>query len=252
MSSDNHPAVATRDLVCEGVVAGYGGAPVINGVSITATGGRILAVVGPNGAGKSTLLRALLGLVRVREGRVLLGGKDITNKPLEELSRIGVGYVPQGEDVFDTLSVSENLNMGGFILQRKQREERVDAVMEIFPALRSLSRRYGGTLSGGERKMVAFARVLMPDPAVLLLDEPTAGMSGELTSVLLEQQVVMLAGLGKAVILVEQKAEAALKVANDAVVLVGGTIVLAGTGKEILEDDRVGEIFLGKHVGGVA
>jgi ABC-type branched-subunit amino acid transport system ATPase component len=252
MSSDNQPAVTAQDLVCEGVVAGYLGAPVINGVSITAAGGRILAVVGPNGAGKSTLLRALLGLVRVREGRVLLGGKDITNKPLEELSRIGVGYVPQGEDVFDTLSVIENLDMGGFILPRKQREERVNAVMEIFPTLRSLSRRYGGTLSGGERKMVAFARVLMPDPAVLLLDEPTAGMSGELTSILLEQQVVMLAGLGKAVVLVEQKAEAALKVANDAVVLVGGTIVLAGTGKEILEDDRVGEIFLGKHVGGVA
>ena len=252
MSLDNHSASATQELLCEGVVAGYGGAPVINGVSITAAGGRILAVVGPNGAGKSTLLRAVLGLVRVREGRVLLGGKEITNKPLEELSRIGVGYVPQGEDVFDTLSVRENLDMGGFILQRKQREERVDAVMEIFPALRSLSRRYGGTLSGGERKMVAFARVLMPDPTVLLLDEPTAGMSGELTSILLEQQVVMLAGLGKAVVLVEQKAEAALKVANDAVVLVGGTIVLAGSGKEILEDNRVGEIFLGKHVGGVA
>ncbi|HUZ41949.1 MAG TPA: ABC transporter ATP-binding protein [Acidimicrobiales bacterium] len=249
---DDSLAVATQDLVCEGVVAGYGGAPVINGISVTAAGGRILAVVGPNGAGKSTLLRALLGLIRVREGRVLLGGKDITNKPLEELSRIGVGYVPQGEDVFDTLSVSENLDMGGFILPRKQREERVDAVMEIFPALRSLTRRYGGTLSGGERKMVAFARVLMPDPTVLLLDEPTAGMSGELTSILLEQQVVMLAGLGKAVVLVEQKAEAALKVANDAVVLVGGTIVLAGSGKEILEDNRVGEIFLGKHVGGVA
>jgi len=252
MSLDKPPAVAPKDLVCEGVVAGYGGAPVIKGVSITAAGGRILAVVGPNGAGKSTMLRAVLGLVRVREGSVSLGERDITNKPLEELSRIGVGYVPQGEDVFDTLSVRENLDMGGFILRRKQREERVDAVMEIFPALRSLSRRYGGTLSGGERKMVAFARVLMPDPAVLLLDEPTAGMSGELTSILLEQQVVMLAGLGKAVVLVEQKAEAALKVANDAVVLVGGTIVLAGSGKEILEDDRVGEIFLGKHVGGVA
>jgi len=252
MSLDNHSAFATQELFCEGVVAGYGGAPVINGVSITAKGGRILAVVGPNGAGKSTLLRAVLGLVRVREGRVLLGGKEITNKPLEELSRIGVGYVPQGEDVFDTLSVRENLDMGGFILQRKQREERVDAVMEIFPALRSLSRRYGGTLSGGERKMVAFARVLMPDPTVLLLDEPTAGMSSELTSILLEQQVVMLAGLGKAVVVVEQKAEAALKVANDAVVLVGGRIVLAGSGKEILEDDRVGEIFLGKRVGDVA
>jgi ABC-type branched-subunit amino acid transport system ATPase component len=180
---------------------------------------------------------------------VTLGGKDVTNRPLEELARNGVGYVPQGEDVFDTLSVVENLSMGGFVLGRKARQARTDAVLEIFPPLRRLTRRYAGTLSGGERKMVALARVLMSDPAVLLLDEPTAGLAGELTTMVLEQQVRLLAGLGKAVVLVEQKAEAALKVADDAVVLVSGQIALAGTGEDILRNEDVAEIFLGGQAG---
>lgn len=246
MSLDNGAAKpAGPSLQCEGVVAGYGDAPVLHGVSLTAAAGRVLCVVGPNGAGKSTLLRALLGLVRVREGRVRLGGVDVTNKPLEELARTGIGYVPQGEDVFDTLRVTENLDMGGFILSRAARQARIDAVLDVFPALRRLTRRYAGTLSGGERKMVALARVLMSDPAVLLLDEPTAGLAAELTRMVLEEQVRLLAGLGKAVLLVEQKAEAALTVADDAAVLVNGEIALTGTGAEVLANEDVGEIFLG-------
>ncbi len=232
-------------LQCDRVVAGYGDAPVVREVSLTAAPGRVLCVVGPNGAGKSTLLRALLGLVRVRQGTVTLGGKDVTNKPLEELARSGIGYVPQGEDVFDTLRVTENLDMGGFILSRAERQARMDAVLDIFPALRRLTRRYAGTLSGGERKMVALARVLMSDPDVLLLDEPTAGLAAELTRMVLEEQVRLLAGLGKAVLLVEQKAEAALSVADDAAVLVNGQIALTGTGAEVLANEDVGEIFLG-------
>jgi ABC-type branched-subunit amino acid transport system ATPase component len=245
MSSDEAPAARARQLVCEEIVAGYGDAPVIRGISLTATAGRVLCVVGPNGAGKSTLFRALLGLIRVRSGRVLLDGKDVTNSPLEELARNGIGYVPQGDDVFDTLRVTENLDMGGFTLNRSQRQARMDEVLDIFPALRRLTRRYAGTLSGGERKMVALARVLMSDPAVLLLDEPTAGLAAELTRMVLQDQIRMLADLGKAVLLVEQKAEAALTVADDAAVLVGGEIALAGTGAEILANSRVTEIFLG-------
>lgn len=243
------PGVGANDLVCEGVVAGYGDAPVLHGISVTARTGRVLAIVGPNGAGKSTLLRALLGLVRVREGRVMLGERNITNQSLEELSRAGVGYVPQGEDVFDSLRVIENLSMGGFVLSRAKEQERLATVLEIFPALTGLLRRYAGTLSGGERKMVALGRVLMPDPAVLLLDEPTAGLSMELTQMVLQSQVGLLAGLGKAVLLVEQKAEAALKVAHDAAVLVNGEIVMSGSGREILEDQHVAEIFLGRKIG---
>jgi ABC-type branched-subunit amino acid transport system ATPase component len=246
---DDQTAAAGPDLACQDLVAGYGEAPVLHGVSLTAPAGRVLAVVGPNGAGKSTLLRALLGLIRVRQGRVLLGGKDITNTQLEELARGGVGYVPQSDDVFDTLRVVENLDMGGFTLRRSARQERIEAVLDIFPPLRRLTRRYAGTLSGGERKMVAIARVLMPDPAVLLLDEPTAGLSAELTRRVLEEQVRLLAELGKAVVLVEQKAEAALTVADTAAVLVTGEIALSGTGAEILGNERVAEIFLGGRAG---
>lgn len=238
----------SMNLACENVAAGYGEVPILRGISVTAEGGRVLAVVGPNGAGKSTLLRALLGLVRVSGGRVLLGGKEITNSKLEELARMGVGYVPQGEDVFDTLRVFENLYMGGFTLSRTAQQERMEAVVEVFPALSKLMRRYAGSLSGGERKMVALGRVLMPDPGVLLLDEPTAGLSTELTQLVLETQVGLLASLGKAVLLVEQKAAAALKVANDAAVLVDGEVVLRGSGVEILRNERVGEIFLGRGV----
>lgn len=243
---------ASRDLMCEGVVAGYGDSPVLHGVSVTATAGEVLAVVGPNGAGKSTLLKAVLGLVRLRQGRVLLGDKDISNQPLEELARHGIGYVPQGDDVFDTLRVIENLNMGGFTLKRVERQARIEAVLEVFPALRRLARRYAGTLSGGERKMVALARVLIPDPDVLLLDEPTVGLSAELTKAVLEEQVRLLADLGKAVMLVEQKAEAALKVAHNAAVLVDGRVAVTGTGRDVLEDEHVGEIFLGGKPGAQA
>ncbi len=238
-----------RNLRCEDVVAGYGEVPILKGITVTAHAGRVLAVVGPNGAGKSTLLRALLGLLQVRHGRIFLGERDITNKPLEELSRAGVGYVPQIDDVFDSLRVSENLSMGGFVLSRAKQQERLAVVLDVFPALSKLIRRYAGSLSGGERKMVAIARVLMPDPDVLLLDEPTAGLSVELTQMVLETQVRLLATFGKAVLLVEQKAEAALKVADDAAVLVDGQVVLTGSGPEILKNRHVAEIFLGGNIG---
>jgi ABC-type branched-subunit amino acid transport system ATPase component len=240
---------AAQNLRCEDVVAGYGEVPILKGISVTAHAGRVLAVVGPNGAGKTTLLRALLGLLRVRRGRIFLGERDITNQPLEELARTGVGYVPQSDDVFDSLRVVENLAMGGFVLSRAEQQERMAEVLEIFPPLSKLIRRHAGSLSGGERKMVAIARVLMPDPDVLLLDEPTAGLSIELTQMVLESQVRLLASLGKAVLLVEQKAEAALKIANDAAVLVDGQIVLEGSGPEILQNEHVAEIFLGRKIG---
>lgn len=242
MSSAERPTV---HLATEHVVAGYGEAPVIKDVSLEVSGGQVYTIVGPNGAGKSTLLKALLGIVRVREGRVVLNGQEITNRPLEHLAHLGVGYVPQSDDVFDTLRVHENLEMGGYILDAKRRAERMEVVLEIFPALKSMLQRYAGTLSGGERKMVAVARVLMPDPTALFLDEPTAGLSPELTRRVLEEQVRVLADLGKAVLIVEQKAEAALKIADHAMVLVTGTVALEGSGQEMRENPEVTEIFLG-------
>jgi branched-chain amino acid transport system ATP-binding protein len=236
---------AEAGLRAEGVVAGYGSAPVVRGVSVAAPPGRVCAIVGPNGAGKSTLLKALLGLVRVTAGRVFLGGREVTNLSLARLARLGVAYVPQQDDVFDTLRVFENLEMGGFYLDRARRERRSEEVLGVFPALRPLLGRYASTLSGGERKMLALARALMPDPQVLLLDEPTAGLTAELTRVVLQEHVRALARLGKAVLIVEQKAEAVLAAADHAYVLVRGRIAMSGSGDAVLADPRVREIFLG-------
>jgi ABC-type branched-subunit amino acid transport system ATPase component len=239
-SADSPPALAARDLV-----AGYGDIPVIRGVGISARAGQVTAVVGPNGAGKSTLLKAILGLARVMGGQITAGGTDITGRPLEQLARLGIGYVPQVDDVFDSLKVSENLSMGGYLLKPAERSRRQAEVLDIFPALRSKLNRYVGTMSGGERKMTAIARALMVSPEVLVLDEPTAGLSAALTDMVLNQQVRALAEHGHAVLLVEQKAQAALKLADTAYVLVGGRVEMAAPAAEVLANPAMAHIFLG-------
>lgn len=234
------PVLATR-----GLVSGYGDVVIIHGVDIEVPTGKLVSVVGPNGAGKSTLLKAILGLTRVQDGHVLLDGADITNRPLEALARLGVGYVPQSDDVFETLRVLENLEMGGYLLDKTTRAERVEEVLEIFPALQPKLRRYLGTMSGGERKMVAVARALMLAPRVLVLDEPTAGLSPALTEIVLEQQARALADRGKAVLLVEQKARAALELSDWAYVLVRGRVAKSAPAADVLADEEMAEVFLG-------
>jgi ABC-type branched-subunit amino acid transport system ATPase component len=241
MSSAETPALEVRDLV-----AGYGDYPVVDGVSLTVPHGKVVAVAGPNGAGKSTLLKAMLGLVRILSGRVLLEGVDVTGAPLERLARLGVGYVPQLDDVFDSLKVIENLEMGGYLCDRAERQRRIEQVLEIFPVLRGKLHRYAETLSGGERKMTAIARVLMLDPKVLVLDEPTASLSPEMSRVVLEEQVRPLSRLGKSVLLVEQKAVAALEVADWACLLVRGKVEVSAPAAEVLADPNMREIFLGR------
>jgi branched-chain amino acid transport system ATP-binding protein len=234
-------ALETRALV-----AGYSpDIPVVREVSIEARPGQVAALIGPNGAGKSTLLKAILGIVRVHSGAVLLGGDDVTGTGLETLARRGVGYVPQSDDVFDTLRVSENLDMGGYLLPKPARAARVEAVLESFPHLRSRLNRYVGTMSGGERKMTAVARALMLSPRVLLLDEPTAGLSPELTNTVLQTLVRRLADAGHAVLLVEQKAAAALEIADWAYLLVRGSVVRSAPASDMLASSDLGELFLG-------
>jgi ABC-type branched-subunit amino acid transport system ATPase component len=240
-SSDSAAALEVRDLV-----AGYGEHPVVQGINLTISSGQVLAVAGPNGAGKSTLLKAVLGLAKVSSGTVLLDGEDVTGVPLERLARLGVGYVPQLDDVFDSLRVIENLEMGGYLCNREQRQHRIESVLQIFPALRTKLQRYAETLSGGERKMTAIARVLMLDPKVLLLDEPTASLSPELSRVVLEEQVRPLSRLGKSVLLVEQKAVAALEVADWACLLVRGRVEVSAPAADVLQDPNMREIFLGR------
>jgi len=234
------PALATHQLA-----AGYGDVPVVRGVDLTVRQGQLVAVVGPNGAGKSTLLKAILGLARVTGGRVLADGHDITGRSLDQLVRLGIGYVPQVDDVFDPLKVSENLNMGGYLLGKADRIARMEEVLAIFPALRSKLNRYVGTMSGGERKMTAIARALMLSPRVLVLDEPTAGLSAVLTESVLADQVRALADRGHAVLLVEQKAQAALRLADTASVLVRGQVVMSAPAAEVLASSEMAEVFLG-------
>jgi branched-chain amino acid transport system ATP-binding protein len=234
------PALAT-----EGLAAGYGDIEVVQGIDVAVSEGSLVSIVGPNGAGKSTVLKAILGLVTVFGGRVQLDGADVTRKPLEELVRLGIGYVPQVDDVFETLRVHENLEMGGYLLDKQRRAERIEEVLEIFPVLRTHMRRFVGTMSGGERKMVAVGRALMLAPRVVVFDEPTAGLSPALVRSVLEDQARALADRGKAVLLVEQRAHAALELSDWAYVLVGGRIARSARAADVLADPEMGEVFLG-------
>ncbi|MDX6410688.1 MAG: branched-chain amino acid transport system ATP-binding protein [Gaiellaceae bacterium] len=233
-------------LVVENLVAGYGGAPIVHGVDVSVGAGEIATIVGPNGAGKSTLLKAITGQVEVLDGTVTLEGLPVTGLPGEQLARRGIGFVPQVKDVFATLSVTENLEMGGYLLHRNAVATRVDEVLEVFPALRDMRTRTASKLSGGERKMLAIARVLMASPRVVVLDEPTSNLSPALANEVLEAQVRTLADAGAAVLLVEQKAMEALSVGDWAYILVAGLVHLSAPASELLARDDIGELFLGK------
>jgi branched-chain amino acid transport system ATP-binding protein len=232
-------------LRAEGITSGYGGVPVIRDVSISVGAGEIVALIGPNGAGKSTLLKSLVGILRLSSGKILLGTDDVTGHPPEDLAKRGVGYVPQVQDIFEPLSVKENLEMGGYLLNDSAIAGRIKQVCDVFPALAPMMRRRADKLSGGERKMLAIGRVLMLDPKVLILDEPTANLAPILADGVLREQVRRLADAGKAVLLVEQRARAALEVANWTVVLVSGVTRLEGRPSDLLERSDFEALFLG-------
>ncbi|TMD00577.1 MAG: ABC transporter ATP-binding protein [Chloroflexi bacterium] len=214
-------------------------------MSIAVGPGEVVAIIGPNGAGKSTLLKSLVGILKLDKGTILLGDDDVSGRPPEELARRGVGYVPQVNDIFEPLTVLENLEMGGYLLSPAHVRARVAEVGDVFPQLPPMLRRRADKLSGGERKMLAIARVLMLDPKVLILDEPTANLSPKLADALLREHIRRLAGLGKAVLLVEQRARAALQVADWTSVLVSGSIRLEGRPAELLQRPDFEELFLG-------
>ncbi len=235
-------------LQADGVTAGYGGDPVIRGVSVRAEPGKVASVVGPNGSGKSTLLKALTGVLRVSGGRVSVDGREVTNSPPEDMARAGVGYVPQVDDVFAPLTVRENLEMGGYLLGRGQVGPAMEHVLAVFPRLSGMLRRPAGKLSGGERKMLAMGRVLMLRPSVFLLDEPTANLAPAIARELLEEQVRQLARHGSAVLIVEQRARAVLAVSDHTYVMGGGELRMAGTPAELQADPAFVASFLGGHV----
>jgi len=235
-------------LRATGVTAGYGGDPVIRDVTVHVEPGRVVSLVGANGSGKSTLLKGLVGVVRVSAGTVTVGEADVTNRPPEDVARAGVGYVPQVDDVFAPLTVRENLEMGGYLLRPKEVRAQIDRVVAVFPRLGSMLTRQAGKLSGGERKMLAMGRVLMLEPAVFLLDEPTANLAPAIARSLLEEHVRHLAQGGAAVLIVEQRARAVLAISDRTYVLAGGEVRMEGTPAELAASPAFVESFLGGTV----
>jgi ABC-type branched-subunit amino acid transport system ATPase component len=234
-------------LLAEGITAGYGGDPVIRDVSVQADPGTVVSVVGPNGSGKSTLLKALTGVLAVSAGRVLVQGRDVTRLPPEEMARAGVGYVPQVDDIFGPLTVRENLEMGGYLLHRRELPARIEHVLTVFPRLGTMLSRPAGKLSGGERKMLAMGRVLMLRPAVFLLDEPTANLAPAIAHALLDEHVRQLAEQGAAVLIVEQRARAVLAISDLTYVMGGGELRMQGTPAELGSSQDFVASFLGGH-----
>jgi len=232
-------------LRATGVTAGYGGDPVIRNVTVRADPGEVVSLVGANGSGKSTFLKALVGVVRVSAGTVVIGETDMTRKPPEEVARAGVGYVPQIDDVFGPLTVRENLEMGGYLLPARDVKARIGEVTTVFPRLAAMLTRPAGKLSGGERKMLAMGRVLMLQPAVFLLDEPTANLAPAIARTLLEEHVSALAAGGAAVLVVEQRARAVLAISDHTYVLGGGQVLMEGTPAELSASPAFTESFLG-------
>jgi ABC-type branched-subunit amino acid transport system ATPase component len=235
-------------LRATGVTAGYGGDPVIRNVTVRADPGEVVSLVGANGSGKSTFLKSLVGVVRVSAGTVVIGETDMTRKPPEEVARAGVGYVPQTDDVFGPLTVRENLEMGGYLLPARDVKARIDEVTTVFPRLAAMLTRPAGKLSGGERKMLAMGRVLMLQPAVFLLDEPTANLAPAIARTLLEEHVSALAASGAAVLVVEQRARAVLAISDRTYVLAGGEVRMEGTPAELAASPAFVESFLGGTV----
>jgi ABC-type branched-subunit amino acid transport system ATPase component len=231
-------------LTVTDLYAGYDGALVLRGVSMVARGDEIVSIIGPNGAGKSTFLKAIAGIIRPSRGSVVFGGDDVTRSRPDRLTRRGLGFVPQLDNVFPTLTVSENLHVGAQALRRSERRDAVAAVVEQFPLLRDRRRQRAGTLSGGQRKLLALGRALVGRPSLLLLDEPSAGLSPQAMDVVFaELEGIRDGGIG--IVMVEQNARRALSLSARGYVLDMGKNAHEGTGAELLVDPRVAELYLG-------
>jgi ABC-type branched-subunit amino acid transport system ATPase component len=230
-------------LQAHDVVTGYGEVDILHGVSAYVREGEMVAIIGPNGAGKSTLLRAIFGLLPVRSGNVLWRGDDISNKHPDQLVRRGLSYVPQVENVFPSLTVMENLEMGAFV-SHNGFAHRVEQVFELFPDLAGRRGEVAGRLSGGQRQMLALARALMLEPAILLLDEPSASLSPKMV-VLIFDRIQVINKTGTSILLVEQNARQALSICHRAYVLAQGENRLEGPAQSLLESEEVGKLYLG-------
>jgi len=235
-------------LEVRNLYGGYGKMVVVNGVDISVERGEVVALVGPNGSGKSTLLKTIYGVARVFDGRVLFEGSDVTWMLPEEKTKLGMGFVPQTDNVFPDMTVEENLEMGGYLLRSEDElRDSMELVFTIFPQLKVLRNVLAGALSGGQRKMVAVGRALMTKPRLLLMDEPTAGLAPKTALELLDKLMDIRREHDVSILIVEQHARRALEISDRGYVLVSGRIAAEGSGSDILSRPDLQELFLGRH-----
>ena len=230
-------------LIGENMSGGYGGADILKGCTIGVDQGEIAVIVGPNGAGKSTAMKAILGMLNLREGRVMLDGKDITALSPQDRVAQGIAFVPQTNNVFVSMTVEENLEMGAY-LRNDDIQETIEQIYELFPILKTKRKQAAGELSGGQRQQVAVGRALMTQPSVLMLDEPTAGVSPIVMDELFDR-ILEVRETGVAILMVEQNARQALNIADKGYVLVVGENRYTDTGENLLADPEVRKAFLG-------
>jgi ABC-type branched-subunit amino acid transport system ATPase component len=244
------PGAGPPALSVEGVVAGYGGGDVLRGVSLTVADGGITCVVGPNGAGKSTLLRVISGLLRPRLGQVRLHGEPLVGKSPRQILELGVVQVPQNHSLFREMTVAENIRLGGYVLRdRRLADQRFGRVLEMFPQVTGWLGQKAGSLSGGQQRLVEFARSLMLEPRLVVLDEPSMGLAPKVLASVFGA-IRMMHAQGKTILLVEQNARAGLRLSSHGVVLENGLVRLSGTGREVLEHPEIGALYLGGAVSG--
>ena len=231
-------------LEADNITAGYTrGVNILNDVNIRLKSGQIVSVIGPNGAGKSTLLKTIFGILKPTTGKISLKDEDITGLKPDKVAKRGISYVPQVDNVFPSLTIQENLEMGAFI-REDDYSRRLNEIYELFPVLGERKKQKAGQLSGGQRQMVAMGRALMVDPQVLLLDEPSAGLSPKLVDMIFER-IMDVNKTGVSMIIVEQNAREALKMADHGYVLAMGRNVLDDTGQALLANKEVGRLYLG-------
>jgi ABC-type branched-subunit amino acid transport system ATPase component len=242
------PGASNPVLVVEGLVSGYGGGDVLHDVSFSVAEGGVTCIVGPNGAGKSTLLASISGLLRSRRGSITLRGEQIVGKSPRQILGLGVAHIPQNHSLFREMTVRENIELGGYTLAgRPLLASRRAHVEEMFPEVAQWAARKAGSLSGGQQRLVEIARGLMLDPALVILDEPSMGLSPKVLKSVFDA-VRLLHAAGKTILLVEQNARAGLRLSTHGVVLENGRVRLSGTGREVLEHPEIGALYLGGAV----
>jgi len=231
-------------LEVDNVFTGYGDTEIIHGISMNVNKDEIVTIIGPNGSGKSTLLKAIMGYLRTYKGKITFDARAVTHLRTVERTRMGMAYVPQLENVFPTLTVRETLEMGGYALGKREMREGIESMYELFPVLRDKKNMKAATMSGGERQMLAMARALMVKPSLILLDEPSAGLSPKVSEDVFEK-IRKIAATGTSMIIVEQDAEQSLSISNRGYVLAMGETAFEGPAETILKHEKIREAYLG-------